>query len=82
MKYVKEEVVTSCYHSCNFFGTEYNVMKCTHPYFEDKGADENMIIKINNSRDGNIPEKCPLRNSIEGDTEVVLKIKLKIYEIN
>ena len=77
MKYVKEVVTRCCYHSCNFFGTDMDGMKCTHPYFEDKGAYENMIISQNNSRDGNIPEKCPLRNNIEGDTEVVLRIKLK-----
>ena len=50
-------------------------MKCLHPEFEDKGAYENMIITQENSRDGNIPEKCPLRNGI---TEIVLRISLEV----
>jgi len=76
MKYVKEEMVIGCYHSCYFFGTSMDGMYCKHPYFEDKGAYENMIISQNNSKDGNIPKKCPLRNNIIGDTEIVFKIKL------
>ena len=37
-------------------------MQCNHPYWKDKGAYENMIITQVNSRDGKIPEKCPLKN--------------------
>ena len=56
-----------------FFSVDMDGMKCTHPFFDDKSSYENMIITQQNSRDGNIPEKCPLRN--EG-VEVVLRIKL------
>jgi hypothetical protein len=37
-------------------------MQCNHPYWKDKGAYENMIITQDNSRDGKIPKKCPLKN--------------------
>jgi len=73
MKYIREQIVNECYHECNFFSTNMDGMKCNHPYWEDKGAYDNMIITQDNSRDGNIPEKCPLRN---GHTEIVLKISL------
>ncbi len=73
MRFVNEKIVKVCYHECLFFGTDMDGMKCNHPYFEDKGAYEDMIISQENSRDGKIPEKCPLRN---GKTEVVLRIKL------
>ena len=69
-----EQIVTCCYHECRFFGTSPDGMQCNHPHWEDKGAYDNMIITQDNSRDGNIPEECPLRN---GSTEVVLRIKLE-----
>lgn len=75
MRYVKEQIVTGCYHECKFFGTDMDGMKCCHPEFEDKGAYKNMIITQQNSRDGNIPEKCPLRN---GSTEIVMRISLGV----
>lgn len=58
----KEIKITGCYHSCSFYGNSMDGMQCNHPYWEDKGAYVNMIITQDNSRDGNIPEKCPLRN--------------------
>jgi hypothetical protein len=48
-------------------------MECQHPYFDDKGGYENMIITQQNSRDGKIPEKCPLRSD---SVEVILKVAL------
>ena len=58
----KEIKITGCYHSCSFFGNSMDGMQCNHPYWKDKGAYENMIITQVNSRDGKIPEKCPLKN--------------------
>ena len=53
--------ITDCYHSCSFFGTGMDGMRCEHPYWKDKSAYDNMIITQDNSRNGKIPEKCPLR---------------------
>jgi hypothetical protein len=53
------KVVKECIHHCDFFGTSMDGMQCNHPYFDDKGAYENMI--ISQSDRGKIPEKCPLR---------------------
>ncbi len=74
MRYVNEQIVETCYHHCKFFGSNADGMKCCHPYFDDKDPYESMIITQENSRGGNIPEKCPLR---QGSTEIVLRIKLK-----
>jgi hypothetical protein len=57
-----ETKINGCYHICVFFKTSMDGMECGHPYWKDKGAYENMIITQSNSRDGKIPEKCPLRN--------------------
>lgn len=78
MKYEKTEIVKGCYHECRLFKSDMDGMQCTHPYFEDKGPYENMIITQQNSRDGKIPEKCPLRN---GDLEMCVQVRLKL-EIN
>ena len=67
----KEIKIKECYHSCPFFGTSMDGMECKHPYWKDKGAYENMIITQDNSRDGNIPEKCPLKN---GQLTIVYKL--------
>jgi hypothetical protein len=61
-KMEKEIKITGCYYSCTFFGNSMDGMVCNHPYWKDKGAYENMIITQDNSRDGKIPEKCPLKN--------------------
>jgi len=53
--------VTHCYHSCPFFGTTMDGMDCNHPYWDDKGGYDRMIITQDNSRDGKIPIQCPLR---------------------
>lgn len=59
---MKREIkITRCYRSCPFFGNSMDGMQCNHPYWEGKGAYANMIITHDNSRDGNIPEKCPLK---------------------
>ena len=76
MKYIKEKIVKGCYHECTFFSTDADGMKCKHPFFDDKDAYENMIITQQNSRDGSIPEKCPLR--IE-DVEIINRISLDVY---
>lgn len=54
--------ISGCYHSCPFFSTSMDGMHCAHPHWDDKGAYENMIIDQENSRGGNIPEKCPLKD--------------------
>lgn len=43
--------------TCDFFHGSMDGMECRHPYWNDKGAYENMII----SHDVDIPEECPLR---------------------
>ena len=53
--------ITGCYQRCQFYGESMDGMQCDHPYWADKGAYDNMIITQENSRGGNIPEKCPLR---------------------
>lgn len=58
MKKKKENI---CYFTCPFFGTSTDGMECRHPYWSNKGAYANMIIAQNNSRNGNVPEKCPLK---------------------
>jgi len=63
----KEIKITGCYYggtnqSCPFFGYTADGMQCNHPYWKGKGAYENMIITQDNSRDGKIPDKCPLKN--------------------
>jgi hypothetical protein len=72
MKYVKKQIITGCYHRCIFFDTDMDGMKCSHPYFYGKGY-EGMIITHDNSKNGNIPEKCPLR---DGRIKIVTKISL------
>ena len=58
----KKIEINTCYHSCPFFGVSMDGMNCNHPYWEEKSAYSDMIITQDNSRDGKIPEKCPLRN--------------------
>ena len=55
----EEVIVKQCYHSCPFFGG-HPEMECCHPYWEDKGPYDNMIIRHDNSI-GRVPDKCPLR---------------------
>ncbi len=51
--------VKQCYHGCPFFGGGKE-MECDHPYWEGKGAYDNMIITQDNSH-GRVPDECPLR---------------------
>lgn len=44
--------------TCRFKSTSMDGMECSHPYWDDKGAYENMII----SHDIKVSEKCPLRD--------------------
>ncbi len=67
----KEHKIKQCFHSCPFFKSNMDGMFCDHPYWLDKGSYENMIITHENSRDGEIPEKCPLR--IE---DLIIRFKL------
>lgn len=73
MRYVNNQKVNGCYHECHFFGNNMDGMYCKHPYFDNKGVYENMIITQENSKNGNIPEQCPLR---DGSTEIILRISL------
>ena len=59
MNIVKE--INKCYHSCPFWANSMDGMFCNHPYWDDKEAWSNMFISQDNSRNGKIPEKCPLR---------------------
>lgn len=59
----KEKKIKQCFHSCPFFGNSMDGMQCNHPYWDDKEPYDNMIITQDNSRDGKIPEKCPLKKS-------------------
>ena len=60
---IQEIKIKECYRSCPFYGYSMDGMECNHPYWQNKGAYENMIITHNNSTNGKIPEKCPLRKS-------------------
>ncbi|MFW5847670.1 MAG: hypothetical protein ACOCVF_02010 [bacterium] len=73
MKYIKEHKVNGCYHECYFFGIDSDGMRCNNPYFDDKKPYENMIITQQNSRNGKIPEKCPLRKD---KTELHIQVSL------
>jgi len=57
----KEEKITQCYMRCPFYTVVMQEMSCGHPYFEDKKVLDSMIIHHHNSRDGQIPQECPLR---------------------
>lgn len=72
-RYVKEKIVTECFHGCQFFGTNGHIMECKHPDFDSKDWKSKLIISHDNSK-GRVPDECPLR---QGATEVVLRIKLK-----
>lgn len=80
MDYFKEEnvSVTQCYHSCPFFGTtDGSAMVCQHPKWESNlSVYAGLIITQENSRDGNFPSKCPLKE--EGCTSVSSKYTYKI----
>jgi hypothetical protein len=73
MRYVSEKVVEQCFHACYFFHTSGHIMQCNHPDFEEMEWEKKLIITQDNSRD-RVPDKCPLK---KGQTEVVLRIKLK-----
>jgi len=58
----KTKKVKGCWNECPFYTTSGNAMKCGHPYFEKlKDPYKCMIITHENSRDGNIPNECPLK---------------------
>lgn len=54
------EIIIRCIHGCPFYHRSMDGMECNHPYFDDKGAYENMIITQENGINF-IPHKCPLR---------------------
>lgn len=53
--------ISGCIDICPFYQVAMDGMDCGHPFFEDKGAFDNMIITQDNGKDGKIPPKCPLR---------------------
>lgn len=70
---MKQEIkITGCYHSCPFFTVNGNTMECGHTSFDNLNPYDRLIITQDNSRDGNIPEKCPLRQGS-------LTIEYKLY---
>lgn len=72
----KQIEISQCYHSCPFFKTTNQEMYCNHPFFEDKPVYENCIITQDNSKNGKVPEECPLRKE-----QLTINYKLKNYEI-
>lgn len=50
------EKVSRC-RCCDFFIASMDGMECDHPYWDDKGAYDGMIV----SHEVKIPDKCPLR---------------------
>lgn len=57
----RERKISGCQNRCPFFNSTMDGMECVHPYWEDKNGYDNMIITQQNSRNGKVPEKCPLR---------------------
>ena len=53
--------IKQCYIHCPFYHSSMDGMECTHPYWDDKGPYDNMIITQKNSKDGKFPEECPLK---------------------
>ena len=56
----KDVSIKKCIHSCPFYSNSMDGMQCDHPYFDDKGAYDNMIITHNEGTNG-VPIRCPLR---------------------
>jgi hypothetical protein len=51
-----------CYHTCPYFGLEDGkIMVCNHTFFKDKPPYSNYIITQENSRNGQVPDECPLK---------------------
>jgi hypothetical protein len=73
---IKKIKIKQCYYSCPFFDTSMDGMECNHPYWKDKGAYENMIITQDNSRNGKMPEKCPLKKE-----QLTIIYKLNISDV-
>jgi len=55
------KIIKNCRNSCPFYGSSIDGMEYNHPYWDNKGSYDNMIITQMNSMDGAIPIKCPLR---------------------
>lgn len=53
--------VKGCWNECPFFNSGIDGMECGHPHFNDKDPYDRLIITHDNSRDGKIPELCPLK---------------------
>lgn len=69
MKKIKH--IKQCLHHCPFYENTMDGMNCGHPYWNNKGAYESMIINTSNSSNGKIPEKCPLRKE---SLEIIYKL--------
>lgn len=54
--------VKRCYLRCPLYSNSMDGMQCMHPYWDGKDVYDRMIITQENSRNGKIPEKCPLRS--------------------
>jgi hypothetical protein len=56
--------IKECYHNCPLFQSNGNEMWCGHPQWKTaKSMYDSYIITHDNSKDGNIPEECPLRKN-------------------
>lgn len=72
----KVYTVIACRLGCKLFKTDMDGMHCGHPYWKDKGAYSDMIIRQDNSGEGQVPDECPLK--IENlNIEYKLKNSLK-----
>lgn len=60
-KHVK---VKRCIHSCPFYGSSMDGMECNHPYFDDKGGYQRMMIITHEEGTEGYPTKCPLRGEV------------------
>jgi hypothetical protein len=69
--------VHQCYHRCPFFGIDTHVMVCGHPFFDDAHPSASMIITHDNSKNGRVPERCPLR---EGKLTINYVLELEKYK--
>jgi hypothetical protein len=58
---IEFKIKNGCYNSCPFFRSTMDGMECGHPFWSDKDTYENMIITHHNSKEGKVPEKCPLK---------------------
>lgn len=58
MRVEKQHNIKSCINRCPFYATSMDGMECSHPFWDDKKAYDNMIIRHGGP---DIPDECPLK---------------------